>query len=186
MPHSMCVAGNKILIAFMNSSDAVIALSYYVASIALFYVALKQWDVFRGVSRWFIFSYGLFIISCGTTHIMDVVVFYYPHYWLQAAIVFWTALVAIPITWFTISVVPWFIGLGVGPEELSSMVNKLQLQVAELTKLQHQVDLKSPEDQDYIEICEKLHQAEKRVEQHNEAINVLVSKTLAWEGVDAR
>jgi len=181
MPHSMCVNGNSLLIKLMNSGDSIIALSYIFASFALLYICWKQWLVFRGISRWFIFSYGLFIISCAATHVMDVIVFYYPHYWFQAWVVLWTAVVAVPITMFTIKVVPWFVGLAVAPEDLSASVNGLQIEIAEVRKLQGKVDRGNLSVKDHDDLCALLREAAERVERHSQDVNHLVAKTLSWE-----
>lgn len=171
MPHSMCVNGNPLLIKMMNSGDTMIALSYIFSSLAILYVCWKKWTAFRGVSRWFIFSYGLFILSCAATHIMDVVVFYRADYWAQMWIVMWTAVIAVPTTIFTIKVAPWFLGLASGPEELATSVNKLQLEVAELSKLQTKVH-KGEAHPDQLEA------AKESVERESKAVNEVIEKAI--------
>jgi hypothetical protein len=171
MPHSTCLAGNQLLIKLMNGGDAIIALSYIFSSLAILYLCWQQWKVFRGVSRWFIFSYGLFIISCAATHVMDVVVYYHPHYWVQMWIVLWTGLIAVPVTIFTIKVVPWFLGLASAPEEIASVVNQLQLVAAELQEIKARVD-KGQAHPDQLEA------AKESVERESKAVNEVIEKAI--------
>jgi two-component system NtrC family sensor kinase len=168
MPHSMCLAGNRLLIKLMNGGDTIIALSYIFASLAILYLCWAKWNTFRGVSRWFIFTYGLFIISCAITHIMDVVVFYRPHYWIQMWVVMWTALIAVPSTIFTIKIVPWFLGLASAPEALASSLNKLQLQVAQLNKLQRKAGVSASE----------LRAAKQSILKQSETVRDVIGQTL--------
>jgi PAS domain S-box-containing protein len=78
----------------------VIAIAYYSIPFALLYFISRRRDLaFRGL---FALS-GAFILACGTTHIMDVVTLWYPAYWLDGIIKFFTATVSI----FTAAAIWW-------------------------------------------------------------------------------
>ncbi|HVA39596.1 MAG TPA: PAS domain S-box protein, partial [Candidatus Binataceae bacterium] len=59
-------------------SDSIVAIAYYSIPLLLIYFIIKRRDMpFR--SMFWLFS--MFIVSCGTTHALDVVTIWYPAYW---------------------------------------------------------------------------------------------------------
>ncbi len=78
IPRKVCGDWTLGEIALHNLSDFFIWTAYLAIPIVLFAVARKRHTAlpFRRVFLLF----GLFILACGTTHLMDIVVFYYPIY----------------------------------------------------------------------------------------------------------
>jgi PAS domain S-box-containing protein len=106
-------------------SDSVIAIAYYTIPFALIYFISKRRDLaFRGIFA----LTGVFILACGTTHLMGVVTLWYPDYWLDGFIKFFTAAVSI----FT-AVAMWW----VMPEALA-LPSTAQLEEAN-GRLQHEI-----------------------------------------------
>jgi PAS domain S-box-containing protein len=100
IPHGFCLAWDPGLLGLHVTSDAVIAIAYYTIPFALLYFISRRQDLaFRGL---FALS-GAFILACGTTHIMGVVTLWYPAYWLDGIIKFFTAVVSI----FTAAAIWW-------------------------------------------------------------------------------
>ncbi len=101
IPHGHCYLWKPELVGLHIISDALIALSYYSIPLTLIYFVRKREDVpFKKVFLMF----GAFIISCGTTHVMEVWTLWHPVYWfsgamkaLTALISFYTALTLIPL-----------------------------------------------------------------------------------------
>ena len=92
MPHGMCFLWQPELIWLHVISDSAIALAYYSMPAALIYFALRRSDlVFRGV---FVLT-GLFILACGTTHVMNVWTLWHPDYRLDGIIKALTAVVSL-------------------------------------------------------------------------------------------
>ena len=92
MPHGMCFLWQPELIALHVASDSLIALAYYSIPIALIYFVLKRKDLaFPAI---FVLS-GLFILACGTTHVMGVWTLWYPDYRLDGGIKAFTALLSV-------------------------------------------------------------------------------------------
>src|ERR1700716_1587941 len=92
MPHGMCFLWQPELIALHVASDSAIALAYYSIPIALIYFAWKRTDfAFPGI---FVLT-GLFILACGTTHIMGVWTLWFPDYRLDGGIQAATAILSI-------------------------------------------------------------------------------------------
>jgi signal transduction histidine kinase len=89
LPHSFCYLNNKQLIALHVGSDAVIWLSYLAISCSLVYLV---WRTRREVPfSWMFLAFGLFIVACGFTHLMEVIVLWKPLYWLSGDVKLVTA-----------------------------------------------------------------------------------------------
>ena len=101
MPHGQCFLWKPDILWLHAGSDAVIAFSYYLISGTLFYFLYKRSDLpFQGI---FVF-FGLFILACGTTHLMEVWTVWSPDYWEEgfvklatAGLSFFTGMILIPI-----------------------------------------------------------------------------------------
>ncbi|SDR23388.1 GAF domain-containing protein [Rhizobiales bacterium GAS191] len=92
IPHGVCLLWQPGLLWLHVLSDAVIAIAYYTIPLMLIYFVSRRHDLeFRGI---FILT-GVFILACGTTHIMGVVTLWYPAYWIDGTIKLATALVSI-------------------------------------------------------------------------------------------
>jgi len=92
MPHGMCFLWQPELIALHVASDSATALAYYSIPIALGYFVWKRTD-FAFPSIFILTS--LFILACGTTHIMGVWTLWFPDYRLDGAIKAVTALLSV-------------------------------------------------------------------------------------------
>src|SRR3981189_2089617 len=92
MPHGMCFLWQPELIGLHVASDSAIALAYYSIPVALGYFVWKRTDLaFPGI---FVLT-SLFILACGTTHIMGVWTLWFPDYRVDGGIKAVTALLSI-------------------------------------------------------------------------------------------
>ena len=125
IPHGFCLAWEPALLGLHVVSNSVIAVAYYSIPFALIYFISRRRDLaFRGI---FALS-GAFILACGTTHIMDVATLWYPAYWFDGFIKFFTAVISI----FTAAAM-WF----VMPKALA-LPSMAQLEDAN-RRLQHEI-----------------------------------------------
>src|SRR5271163_3825889 len=92
MPHGMCYDWNPGVIWLHVVSDAIIALAYYSIPITLLYFVRKRKDL---VFDWMFVCFAVFIVACGTTHLMEIYNIWHPTYWLSGMIKAITALVSI-------------------------------------------------------------------------------------------
>lgn len=80
MPHATCYLRNPQMIRLHVTSDMVIGLSYVSISCTL---AFLVWKASRDIPfHWMFLAFGLFIITCGFTHFMEVWTVWKPLYWL--------------------------------------------------------------------------------------------------------
>src|SRR5690348_8469220 len=81
LPHVYCYLYDKKLIALHVGSDAAIWISYVAISVTLTYLVYRTR---REIPfSWMFLAFGTFIIACGFTHLMEVVVLWKPLYWLS-------------------------------------------------------------------------------------------------------
>ncbi|HVB87615.1 MAG TPA: PAS domain S-box protein [Candidatus Dormibacteraeota bacterium] len=79
MPHGFCYFWNPGLVWLHVISDSLIAISYYTIAIALFWFVRKRRDV---PFSWMIILFAVFIVSCESTHLMEVWNIWHANYWI--------------------------------------------------------------------------------------------------------
>ena len=93
LPHVSCYLYNKQLVALHLGSDAAIWLAYLAISCTLVYLV---WRTRREVPfSWMFLAFGTFIVACGFTHFMEIVVLWHPLYWLAGDVKLVTAVASV-------------------------------------------------------------------------------------------
>ena len=92
VPRRICGEWSTELILLHNISDALIWLSYLAIPVVLVYFVRRRSDM---PFPWIFWLFGAFIVLCGTTHLMEVVMFYWPAYRLAGLIKLATAIVSV-------------------------------------------------------------------------------------------
>jgi hypothetical protein len=87
LPHRYCYLAQPGLVWTNVASDGLIAISYAVIFSCLIWIARKLRDIpdIHGY-LWIFLSFGLFIVACGATHLMEVVTVWWPIYPFSAAV----------------------------------------------------------------------------------------------------
>jgi signal transduction histidine kinase len=84
MPHSVCWAAAPKLIWTMVVTNLITFLSYLTISITLVYLARRTRRVIARDWAYFLIGFALFIIACGSTHLLEVVTTWIPVFWIDA------------------------------------------------------------------------------------------------------
>jgi PAS domain S-box-containing protein len=92
MPHGMCYEWNPGVIWLNVVSDGLITLAYYSIPLTLIYFVRKRKDL---QFSWIFICFALFIVACGTTHLMEIWNIWHPVYWLTGSIKALTAAVSV-------------------------------------------------------------------------------------------
>lgn len=91
-PHGVCLTWSAPLMWAYVVADLFIALAYFSIPFAIFYFLKRRSDIrFNGV----FIMFGLFILSCGVTHVMDVWKLWYPNYWADVGLRSFTATISL-------------------------------------------------------------------------------------------
>jgi signal transduction histidine kinase len=153
LPHSFCYLNNKQLIALHVGSDSAIWLSYLAISCTLVYLV---WRTRREVPfSWMFLAFGLFIVACGFTHLMEVIVLWKPLYWLSGDIKLVTAVASVVTAIALPGVIPQVHRM-VTAAHLSED-RRLQLERANAELLQISVHIMSVQDAERRRIARELH-----------------------------
>ena len=108
MPHGYCYMWNPWIVWLHVLSDSVIALSYYLIPFALIYFVRKRNDL---PFSWIFVLFGAFILSCGTTHLMEVWSVWQAPYLLSGIIKAMTAGVSLVTAILLVPLVPKAVAL---------------------------------------------------------------------------
>lgn len=92
MPHGHCYLWQPEILWLNVGSDILIALSYYVIPGFLVYFVRKRTDL---AFNWIFIMFALFILACGSTHLMDIWTVWNPDYGLQGLIKLFTAVISV-------------------------------------------------------------------------------------------
>src|SRR5690606_19572288 len=103
MPHGHCYLWRPELLWLNVISDALIALAYMTIPITLIYIIRKRRDL---PFDWMLMAFGIFILACGTTHIMEIWVVWNPDYWLIGLIKAITAAASIVTAILLVRLIP--------------------------------------------------------------------------------
>ena len=94
LPHGYCLLWRPDLLALHAGSDMVIAAAYFSIPLAILAFLRRRLDLVAE-HRLIALLFSIFILSCGLTHVMGVVVLWRPLYLLDGLIKAFTALVSI-------------------------------------------------------------------------------------------
>lgn len=127
IPHGHCYLWQRELVGLHLLSDLLIALAYYSIPALLVYFVYKRRDI---PFSWIFLLFGAFIISCGTTHIMEVWTLWHPAYWLSGTIKAITAGISMYTAAELIPLMPKALALP-SPAQLEAANRALTAEIAE-------------------------------------------------------
>ncbi len=127
IPHGHCYLWQRELVGLHIASDSVIALAYYSIPVSLLYIVFKRKELpFRNI----FWLFAAFILSCGTTHVMEVWTLWHPVYWLSGGLKLITATISAYTAFVLIPLIPQALVLAT-PTQLGMINQILQTEIAE-------------------------------------------------------
>ncbi len=135
IPHGHCYLWKTDLVLLHVVSDSLIALSYYSIPLMLVYFVQKRRDVpFHGVFLLF----GVFIIACGTGHLLDVWTLWHPVYWLSGFVKAITAIVSCYTALVLFPLIPKALALP-SPAQLEAVNQTLEKEIGDRKQAEEEV-----------------------------------------------
>jgi PAS domain S-box-containing protein len=135
IPHGHCYLWQPGLVWLHILSDTVIALAYYSIPLTLFYFVQKRKDL---PFDWIFLLFGAFIVSCGTTHLLEVWTLWHPIYWFSGALKATTALISLYTAIVLIQLTPQVLALP-SPSQLAAINQALEQQIYDRQQAEAQV-----------------------------------------------
>ncbi len=130
MPHGYCYLWNPGLVWLHVLSDAAIALAYFSIPVTLIHFARKRRDL---PFQWMFVLFGVFIVACGSTHVMEVWNLWHADYWLAGVVKVITAAASVPTAILLVQLVPRALAIpGLG--DLASANEALEAKILEREK----------------------------------------------------
>ena len=166
MPHGHCYLWRPGVVWLHVTSDALIALAYYSIPITLFYFVRKRKDL---EFHWMFVCFAVFILACGSTHLMEIWNIWHPTYWLAGSIKAVTAFASVPTAVLLMKLVPQALALP-SPTALRTVNGELEREIA--GRKQAQAALAASRDHLEAEVNERT--AELR--HINEALRVEIAE----------
>ena len=118
----MCYLWQPGVLGLHVVSDSLIALAYFSIPFTLLYFVRHRTDL---SFNWIFVCFAIFIVACGTTHVMEIWTVWQPHYWLSGAIKAATALASVPTAILLVRLVPQALCLP-GPAALHKINAELE------------------------------------------------------------
>jgi signal transduction histidine kinase len=142
MPHGHCYLWKPALVRLHLVSDVLIALSYTSIPFTLAYFVRKRRDL---PFSWMFLCFGLFIISCGMTHVMEIVTLYRAQYWWAGAVKAVTAAASVTTAILLVRLMPQALALP-SPSQHKAYADELERRNRELKEVGYSVahDLRAP------------------------------------------
>ncbi|HEX9109390.1 MAG TPA: PAS domain S-box protein, partial [Longimicrobiales bacterium] len=84
MPHGMCYLWQPAMMALHATSDSVIGVSYVAVAVMIAWLGYRAREdlPFRAVFA----AFGVFIVACGLTHLLEVYTLWQPIYWVSGGV----------------------------------------------------------------------------------------------------
>ncbi|MBV9008725.1 MAG: response regulator [Verrucomicrobia bacterium] len=103
MPHAHCYLWDPGLMRLHFISDVLIAAAYFTIPFTLVHFVRKRRDL---PFDWMFVCFGVFIVACGMTHVMEVITLWKPYYWLSGIIKAITAAASVPTAILLVRLIP--------------------------------------------------------------------------------
>jgi signal transduction histidine kinase/ActR/RegA family two-component response regulator len=127
MPHGMCYLWQPGVLWLNVVSDALITVAYFSIPFTLLYFVRKRADL---QFNWMFVCFAVFIVACGTTHLMEIVVVWLPAYWVTGGVKALTALASVPTAVLLVKLVPQALLLP-SPRALEQVNQELRREMAD-------------------------------------------------------
>ncbi len=148
MPHVHCYLETTNLVWLHVISDASIGFSYVAISVVLMVLVIKAKSDIPFHSLFL--AFGLFIISCGATHLMEVWTLWNPVYWLSGGIKLITAAASVTTA----------VSLPFAVPKILQLINRSKIveeKTAQLEKMNLELEKKVEEKKRAEELLKKTH-----------------------------
>ena len=103
MPHGHCYLWDPGLMRLHAVSDFLIAAAYFTIPFTLIQFVRRRRDL---PFNWMFVCFGVFIIACGLTHIMEIITLWKPYYWVSGIVKAVTAIASVPTAVLLIRLIP--------------------------------------------------------------------------------
>ena len=128
MPHGHCYMWDPAILWTSVISDSLIAAAYVAIPFTLvFQIMRKRKDL---PFNWMFVCFGMFIVACGFTHIMEIITVWRPHYGAMAIVKAITAAASVPTAIILFRIAPKIVKLPTVDQMVEERSRRLQAEAA--------------------------------------------------------
>lgn len=135
IPHGHCYLWKPSLVWLHILSDSAITIAYYSIPLTLLSFVQKRQDL---PFDWIFLLFSAFIVSCGTTHLIEIWTLWHPIYWVSGALKAITALVSLYTAFMLVQLMPKALTLP-SPKQLLTVNQALEQQIRDREEAEAQV-----------------------------------------------
>jgi PAS domain S-box-containing protein len=155
MPHGYCYLWNPGLVWLHVISDALIALAYFTIPLTLIWFVRKRRDL---PFSWIFVLFGIFIVACGATHLMEIWNLWHASYWLAGVVKAVTAAASVGTAILLVPLVPKALELP-SPAQWIHANAALQKEVHERRELELDLRISEANFREQADLLELTHDA---------------------------
>lgn len=190
MPHGMCYLWHPGVLGLHVVSDVLITAAYFSIPFTLAHFLRRRKDL---EFNWMIGCFAMFIVACGTTHLLNIVTVWQPIYWISGAAKAITAAASVPTAILLIAMLPAALrwpspkSLHEANGELQRANTTLRAQAAAQERMEGELQQVNRELQAQLEDMRRLHDLSTRLIQTTELPKVLdeiLASTVALQRAD--
>jgi len=184
MPHGYCYLWNVPLVWLHVVSDSLIALAYFAIPVTLVWLVGKR----RGLPfSWMFVLFGVFIVACGSTHLLEVWNLWHANYWLAGAVKAITAAASVPTAILLARVVPEALDLP-SFTQWSAANARLEKEVRERRDIELDLRISESRYREQAALLDLTHDAIFVRNMSNEIIfwNLAAERLYGWRSEEAR
>jgi two-component system, sensor histidine kinase len=166
MPHGMCYLWQPGILTLHVASDALIAAAYFSIPFTLAYFVRKRRDL---EFDWMIACFAVFIVACGTTHVLEILTIWQPVYWLSGAVKAVTAAASVPTAVLLVKLMPQALrwpspaALQRANDELQLSNERLSAEAAERRRAEQEIHRVNQELQEQLADMRRLNEVSTRL-----------------------
>ena len=128
MPHGHCYQWDPAILWTSVISDSLIAAAYVAIPFTLvFQIMRKRKDL---PFNWMFVCFGMFIVACGFTHVMEIITVWQPHYGAMAIVKAITAAASVPTAIILFRIAPKIVKLPTVDQILEERSRRLRAEAA--------------------------------------------------------
>lgn len=132
MPHGHCYQWDPGILWTSVISDSLIAAAYVAIPFTLvFQIMRKRKDL---PFNWMFVCFGMFIVACGFTHVMEIITVWRPHYPAMAIVKAITAIASVPTAIILFRIAPKIVKLPTIEQMVAERSGRLQAEAANEAK----------------------------------------------------
>lgn len=135
MPHGHCYLWTPAIVWLHVISDALIVIAYYSIPVTIVYFVRQRKDL---TFSWMFVCFAVFILACGTTHLMEIWNVWHSNYWLSGGFKALTAAASVPTAILLVRLVPGALSLA-SPEQLQRVNTALQAEIQIRSQAEEQI-----------------------------------------------